>query len=174
MNFFDMYFGFWDFFCTYPWSMSCFLSFIDLLTLFTFCIMSINPIIRYVENILYQSTTSLSAFYFALYLHRHVHRSFVCCKFVGVFISGFWVLYLAEVGWATHCLQGTFISIFSYTLGPQGLSVLHWLVTALEKKWYFHEPKTSNNFNSSIEGVTMLPLFTVCQQCGEGGNNSSH
>ena len=42
------------------------------------------------------------------------------------------------------------------------------------KKWYFHEPKTSTNFNSSIEGVTMLPLFTLCQQCGEGGNNSSH
>ena len=98
MNFFDMYFGFWDFFCTYPWPMSYFLSFIDLLTLFTFCIMSINPIIRYVENFIYQSTTSLSAFYFALYLHRSLHRSFVCCKLVGVFISGFWVLYLAEEG----------------------------------------------------------------------------
>ena len=95
MNFFDMYFCFWDFFCIYPWSISCFLSFIDLLPLFIFCVMSINPIIRYVENILYQSTTSLSAFYFALYLHRSLQQKLCMLSNLLVFsflVSGFCIL----------------------------------------------------------------------------------
>lgn len=55
-------------------------------------------------------------------------------KFVGVFISGFWVLHLAEEGWATNCLQGTFISIFSCSPGPQGLGVVLSISTRDKKK----------------------------------------
>ena len=57
--------------------------------------MSINPIIRYVENILYQSTTSLSAFYFALYLHRSLQQKLCMLSNLLVFsflVSGFCTL----------------------------------------------------------------------------------
>lgn len=97
-----------------------------------FCIMSINPIIIYVEYSLPVYPVSFNFLFCYVYLHQCF--TFYVVKCVGVFISGFWVLHLAEEGWATNCLQGTFISIFSCSPGPQGLGVVLSISTRDKKK----------------------------------------
>ena len=133
-NFFDMYIGCLDFFYRYSWPIFPFVTCLLLICWHYLCsVLCLLTLLSDMLNILYQATMSLSTFFFC-YLCLHQRFTFSVVKCVGVFISGFWVLYLAEEGWATNCLQGTFISIFSCSPGPQGLSVVLSISTRDKKK----------------------------------------
>jgi hypothetical protein len=93
----------------YSYPLFFYLSFIDLWGQFIICTVSCSDdsVVINVDNAFHLTATSLWMFFWCLYSHRDLYL--VCSQICCLFVSDFWK--------AVYCLQGTFVSIFSHSLG---------------------------------------------------------
>ena len=86
-----MYIGCSDFFCRYSWPIFPFVTCLLLICRhYLYSVLCLLTLLSDMLKIFSTSPPHLSAFYFALYLHRSLHRSFVCCQICWCF--HFWFL----------------------------------------------------------------------------------